>query len=281
LTVADRIAAVLGRRPERLVALAGGCVGEVYRAEFGSGEPVVAKVDSGASGQLDVEGAMLEFLAPHLPVPAVLHAAPELLLMAWLPGRSAFDGGAERHAAELLAALHGVTAPACGFARDTLIGGLRQPNPPAASWVGFFAEHRLVYMAEQACAHQRLSARVVDRVRRLAADLPGLLGEPVAPALLHGDVWSGNVLAADGRITGFLDPAVYFGHPEVELAFITMFGTFGRGFFDAYGALRPIDPGFMAERRHLYNLYPYLVHSRLFGGSYPGSVEAILTRFGY
>jgi len=113
----------------------------------------------------------------------------------------------------------------------------------------------------------------------LAAKLSELLGEPAAPALLHGDVWSGNVLARGNRITAFLDPAIYFGHPEVELAFITMFRTFGERFFAAYEEVRQVDPGFMEERRHVYNLYPYLVHVRLFGGSYVASVEGILSRF--
>jgi fructosamine-3-kinase len=281
LNVEAAIAGVVGRAPRRLAALAGGCVGEVYRAEFDGGEPLVAKIDRGNSGKLDIEGAMLTYLAPHLPVPAVVHAAPELLLMEWVEGGSSFPAAAERHAAELLAALHTVTAPAFGFERDTLIGGLHQPNPTADSWLPFFAENRMVFMAEAAHDHGRLDAATVDRVRALAADLGEFLAEPDAPSLLHGDVWSGNVLAAGGRITGFLDPAIYFGHPEVELAFITMFSTFGDPFFDAYRTLRPLDAGFMSERRHLYNLYPYLVHVRLFGGSYVRSVEAILARFGY
>ncbi len=83
------------------------------------------------------------------------------------------------------------------------------------------------------------------------------------------------------RIAGFVDPAIYFGHPEIELAFSTLFGTFGEPFFRRYAELRPLRPGFLEHRRDLYNLYPLLVHVRLFGGSYVNSVDGTLKRLGF
>jgi fructosamine-3-kinase len=88
------------------------------------------------------------------------------------------------------------------------------------------------------------------------------------------------VLADGDRIAAFIDPAIYFADAEVELAFITLFGCFGPSFWETYHALRPIDPEFFATRRDLYNLYPLLVHTRLFGGGYVARVEATLSRFG-
>lgn len=96
-----------------------------------------------------------------------------------------------------------------------------------------------------------------------------------------GDIWSRNVLARNGRVVGLIDPAIYYGHPEAELAFITLFNTFGDAFFQRYHALRPIAAGFFEERRDLYNLYPLLVHVRSFGGGYVHSVDQILRRFGF
>ena len=93
-------------------------------------------------------------------------------------------------------------------------------------------------------------------------------------------MWSGNVLTKDGRIAGFVDPAIYYADSEIELAFSTLFSTFGDAFFRRYDELRPLRPGFFEERRDLYNLYPLLVHVRLFGGSYVGSVERALARYG-
>ncbi len=269
----------LGQAPSSVSPLGGGCVGEVYLVTTRGDDKLVAKVDRSRTGKLDVEGYMLEYLAPHLPVPKVLHASPNLLVMEWLPGGQIFDRHAQEHAAQLLASLHGVMRDLCGLSRDTLIGGLHQPNPETYSWVSFFAEHRLVHMARTAHDHGRLDANTLLRVQRLAERLGEWIDEPGQLSLLHGDVWSGNVLAQGSRITGFLDPAIYFGHPEVELAFLTMFQTFGEAFFAAYSAERPIAEGFTEQRCHLYNLYPYLVHTRLFGGSYLRGVERILCMF--
>jgi fructosamine-3-kinase len=98
--------------------------------------------------------------------------------------------------------------------------------------------------------------------------------------LIHGDIWTTNVLAHQDKITAFIDPAIYYAHAEMELAYITLFNTFGTAFFQQYHALRPIEPGFFEERRDIYNLYPLLVHVRLFGGGYVGSVAQILDHFG-
>ena len=119
------------------------------------------------------------------------------------------------------------------------------------------------------------------RVERLAGRVGEWLSEPARPSLIHGDVWTTNVLAQGGRITAFLDPALYYADPEIELAFIGLFGTFGRAFYEQYHALRAIAPGFFEERRDLYNLYPLLVHVRLFGGSYVGQVERVLSAYGF
>ena len=281
-TLFRAIEQTLGVQCASACPLGGGCIGEVYAVDLVDGRAMVAKYAEESAGTLDIEGEMLAYLREQggLPVPRVHHASPGLLLMERLPGDSQFDARAEEHAAELLATLHGTRGQAFGFARDTLIGGLTQPNPWTADWATFFAEQRLLYMAGEALRAGRLPAATHRRLARLAERLDTLLPAPEAPALLHGDVWTTNVLAAGGRITGFLDPAIYFGHPEVELAFITLFDTFGEAFFARYHALQPIADGFFEVRRDLYNLYPLLVHVRLFGGSYLAPIERTLTRHG-
>ena len=279
--VKQAIAAAAGDTPVRLSAMGGGCIGDVYRVDLAGGGSVVAKVGDADAG-LDIEGYMLAYLAAHsrLPVPDVLHAAPDLLVMSLIDTSGGLNTAAQEHAAELLADLHGVTAENHGLERATLIGGLHQPNPWTASWRDFFRDQRILYMAGLARDAGRLPGRVYDRVETLAARLDRWIDEPAAPSLLHGDMWTGNVLCAQGRIAGFVDPAVYYGDAEIELAFSTLFGTFGDPFFRRYHELRPLAPGFFEQRRDLYNLYPLLVHVRLFGGSYLGSVERTLSRFG-
>lgn len=263
--------------------LSGGCVGQVYRVRLADGETLVAKVDEGANPVLAIEGFMLRYLTEHsdLPVPAVIHESDRLLLMSYLPGDSHFNRQAQAHAAELLAALHSITAPAYGLERATLIGGLHQPNPWTDSWLDFFREQRLLYMANEGLRTGRLPQSILPRLEKFCRRLDEWLVEPERPSLLHGDVWTTNVLAVNGRITGFVDPAIYYGHPEIELAFTTLFGTFDRPFFDRYQELRPIPAGFFEERRDIYNLYPLLVHVRLFGGSYVRSVDRTLRHFGF
>jgi len=226
---------------------------------------------------------MLRYLSEHsgLPVPAVRHSEPNLLIMDFAEGNSHFPAAAQRHAAELLAALHGVRGPAYGLERDTLIGPLRQPNPWTDSWTDFFRDQRLLAMGEEARRSGSLSKRGFQRLEAFARRLGDFIEEPAAPSLLHGDVWTTNVLASGGRITAFIDPAVYYGHPEIELAFTTLFGTFGEAFFERYKELRPISPDFFEQRREIYNLYPLLVHTRLFGGGYAQSAERILGSLGF
>jgi len=284
-----RIAVALGTEVRRLAPLAGGCVGTVARADLADGQSVVVKTaDSGGGASLHVEGGMLDALArlSTLPAPRKLHAEPDLLIMTWIDhDDGSLGSGTQRHAAELIAALHGVTpsgdaAGKFGFESDTLIGSLPQPNGWADHWRDFFRDRRLLYMAENAHRAGRLPAALLRRIETLAGRLDRWIANDAPPSLLHGDLWTGNVLVKGGRIAGFVDPAIYYGDPEIELAFSTLFGTFGEVFFRRYDELRPMRPGFFEERRDLYNLYPLLVHVRLFGSSYIGSVERTLARYG-
>lgn len=284
MTLEARIEALTGRPPRRLTPLQGGCVAEVVRVELADGTMAVAKRARAGGADFGIEAFMLGELKARstLPVPAVLAAAPDLLLLEYLPHEpgAALDDRAQVHAAELVAALHEVRGPSFGYARHTLIGPLPQPNPPSERWVPFFREQRLLHLAGLARAAGRLPGSLHHRIERLAGRLEEFLSEPPFPSLLHGDLWGGNILVAGGRVVGVVDPAIHHGHPEVELAFGTLFGTFGPAFFRRYAELRPLAPGFFEERRDLYNLYPLLVHVRLFGGGYVASVERTLSRLG-
>jgi fructosamine-3-kinase len=238
----------------------------------------------GGTEGLKLEAFMLGELArlSELPVPRVHYAARDLLVMDFIEN----DGGGisesvERHAGELIAKLHATPRERFGYSRDTLIGPLPQPNPEAAYWVPFFRDHRLLYMAGHAHREASLPSPLFERIERLAERIEDYLIEPRHPSLLHGDLWTGNVLVRGGHIAGFVDPAIYFGHPEIELAFTTMFGTFGAAFFAAYESLLPLQPGFHELRAGLYNLYPTLVHVRLFGSGYLPGIERTLARLGF
>ena len=279
----QQITGILGVTPRDITPLHGGDVGEVYRVELPDGLTLVAKVDRSATPMLRREAGMLRYLTEHsnLPVPVVVHDSERLLLLELLPGSSRFSVPAQEHAAELLAALHDVTSPDFGLEEDTLIGGLHQPNTRTNSWLDFFRDQRLLHMGREALRSGRLPHSTYDRLITLTDNLDRWITEPDQPALIHGDIWTTNVLASGKRITGFLDPAIYYADPEIELAFITLFNTFGRSFFQRYHELHPISTDFWENRRDLYNLYPLLVHVRLFGGGYVGSVEQTLKKLGF
>ncbi len=266
------------------MAVGFGLTGLAVRLQDGRHLAVKARSKGSDGPGLALEGTMLSELArlSDLPVPRVHVSEPDLLAMDFIENDGApITPSVERDAARLIAALHATPRPHFGFARDTLIGPLPQPNPMSPLWVPFFRDHRLLHMARAASDEGRLPAPLLLRLEKLAARLDDYLLEPSHPSLLHGDLWTGNVLVRGNRIAGFVDPAISFGHPEIELAFTTMFGTFGRAFFAAYEALSPLEPGFHEVRRDLYNLYPALVHVRLFGASYLSGVEATLARLGF
>lgn len=278
--LADRIEAAIGRRPLGATVLSGGSTVAVLRVALPGPESIVAKV---GRGHLAVERYMLDELSrlSALPLPTVLYGDDELLLMSYIE----HDGGApgpaaQEHAAELLAELHRTPRDRFGYARDTVIGQLHQPNPPGDRWIDFFRDHRLLHMTVEGHREGTVSDTLRRRLEALAARLEDYLEEPAHPALLHGDIWTGNVLSRGARIVGFIDPAIYCGHPEIELAFTTLFGTFAEPFFRRYRELAPLAPGFFELRRDLYNIYPLLVHVRYWDVAYARPIEATLDRLG-
>jgi len=238
---------------------------------------------------LTAEARALEYLAQHsnLPVPRVLHCEDSLLILEEMRGRTGADPQAELHAAELLADVHGRASidRRYGLGFDVTIGPLPQPNTWADTWPDFFRAHRLHEMARHATAEGRLPSVVAHRIEALSARLDDHLPSHPVPSLIHGDIWSGNVLSKSGRITAFLDPAPYHAHAEIELAFIDLFSTFGPDFHKRYETLRgtPVDERreYMGTRRDVYNCYPLLVHVRIFGGHYVDSLSQTLFRIGF
>jgi len=285
--VSQRVEAITGERPDRLTPLSGGCIGEVYRVHMPSGYDLVVKIDTPGQtegGGLELEGFMLRYLGEHtqLPVPTVISADPHMLVMGLLEIGGGVGTVVQRDAAHHVAALHNHTAiQGFGFECDTVIGGLHQPNPWTPKWSDFFRDQRLMYMGHEAGRVGRLPTALMSRLARFCEVIERWIEQPYRSSLIHGDMWTGNVLSAHDHITGFIDPAIYFADAEIELAFTTLFGTFGDAFFSRYHELRPIRPGFFEERCDIYNLYPLLVHVRLFGGSYVAAVDRTLNKFGY
>lgn len=252
--------------------LGGGDIATVYRLATDQGEVVVKRDDpERLAGEADGLRALRE-AGSGLIVPEVLGEAGGYLVMeALAPGRAPGD---EASLGEGLRRLHAVTGDAHGWSRDNACGRTPQPNAPLPDGRAFQRDRRLLPLAEACHARGLLDARLFQRIEAIAHGLEAWLSD--APAsLVHGDLWSGNVLFTP-QGPAIFDPAVYRHYPEVDLAMLTLFGSPGEAFFEAYwNAGAPAD---WPRREALFQLYPLLNHLLLFGGGYRGAVERAVSR---
>jgi fructosamine-3-kinase len=174
-----------------------------------------------------------------------------------------------------LAAMHRVMSDrGFGWKRDNTIGAIPQKNPWTPDWAGFFSQHRLAYQFQ--LAHRR-GGHFPQREALLSAVTKLLAGHQPDPSLVHGDLWSGNAAVMLDGTPVILDPAVYYGDREVDLAMTELFGRFPQAFYEGYNAAYPLSPGYEI-RKHLYNLYHLLNHFNLFGGGYASQVNNVCDR---
>ena len=163
-----------------------------------------------------------------------------------------------------------------GFNSDNYIGHSKQVNTPHNDWIGFFRDCRLGVQFRT--AEKYFDTSECQQINRLLERLDTLLIEPKHSSLLHGDLWSGNFMTgADGK-AWLIDPAVYVGHAEADIAMTELFGGFSDTFYSAYREAAPMQAGY-DDRRDLYNLYQLLNHLNMFGGSYLSSVKRIVKRY--
>jgi protein-ribulosamine 3-kinase len=208
-------------------------------------------------------------------------AGPAWLLLEWLEPGSAGPDAWARLGAEL-AALHRHRADRFGAHADNYIGSLPQANDPTDGWPAFWRARRLEPLLRQAVDRGLLDDGDSRRFQDLFGRLDSILapGDDDGPSLLHGDLWSGNVhMTADGT-AAVIDPSVYHGHREVDLAMAELFGGFSTDFFTAYDDAWPLEPGYAPTRQAVYQLYYLLVHVNLFGRGYVGRTRRALEAAG-
>jgi len=234
----------------------------------------------------EAKGLALLAAAGAARVPAVIGAGrvPEseaaFLILEWIERGGGKSGPAAAELGRQLAGLHRPRQARYGLDHDNYIGRLPQPNTFADSWVSFYATERLGAQRDLAARNGRLPAPRARGLERVIASLDRWIDESACqPSLLHGDLWGGNWLVSAAGEPVLIDPAVYYGDREADLAMTRLFGGFPPAFYDAYREAFPLAPGY-AEREPLYQLYYLLCHLNLFGEGYGGSVDAILRRYG-
>ena len=265
-----------------ITAVGGGDINEAARVETPDTRYFVKWNSRPLPRLFETEARGLRLLADAhaLRVPQVIAVIdqPPALVLEWIDFGSSKSVAAEG-LGRGLAQQHRSTAPTYGLDHDNYIGSTPQRNTPAPSWIEFYRDRRLGTQRDLAQRNGHLTSdrarrldRVMDRLDRWIAD------DQVVPSLLHGDLWGGNHLIDAHGNPMLIDPAVYYGDREAEIAFTELFGGFSARFYTAYQEAWPLDSGY-AERRDLYNLYHLLNHLNLFGEGYGGSVDAILRRY--
>lgn len=263
-------------------SIGGGCINEAAACTLADGRRVFVKHNADADPRMfPAEARGLAWLADAhaLRVPAVLAvSAPDadvafLVLELLEPGRPAPDH--DDALGRGLATLHRAAPPSFGLDHDNFLATLAQANTPTDDWPTFYAHHRLAPQVRLAVDHGHAPSSWPRDFDHLYARLPNLVGPPEPPARLHGDLWSGNLHRDPAGAPVLIDPAVYGGHREIDLAMLTLFGSPGPRVFAAYRETYPLDPDY-PDRVALYQLYPLLAHVNLFGASYVRQTDAAL-----
>ncbi|HEY8431441.1 MAG TPA: fructosamine kinase family protein [Sandaracinaceae bacterium] len=277
--VREALAQALGSAVRDVRPIAGGDINDAWRVETDGGA-VFVKTNDGADPEMfvrEAEGLAWLAEARAVRVPAVLAASSSFLALELIePARRAPDF--DERLGRGLAALHRFGADGFGWRADNFIGSLPQNNAREPDWPSFYVKRRLEPQLRMATERGRASPEMRRGFARLFARIEELAGPSEPPARLHGDLWGGNCHVGEDGAPVLIDPAVYGGHREVDLAMMRLFGGFSDRVFDAYDEAYPLEPGWR-ERVPLYQLYPLMVHVNLFGGGYAERVERILARY--
>jgi fructosamine-3-kinase len=261
----------------------GGSINNCYQLAY-SGRTFFIKVNSAKDfkGMFEAEAKGLKALATAnaIKVPGVIRFEntfnEQFLILEWIE-KGVNNSLSQEALGRSLAKLHKNTSPYFGLDHHNFMGSLTQSNNLNTSWSGFFISERLKPQIELGTLRGLLDKNVLQQFELLFNKLDELYPREL-PALVHGDLWSGNYMISNLQEPVLIDPAIAYANREVDLAMTTLFGGFQGAFYDAYHEVFPLQEGWK-DRVDVWNLYPLLVHLNLFGRSYLGQVKAILNWF--
>ncbi|NME72595.1 fructosamine kinase family protein [Flammeovirga aprica] len=262
-------------------SISGGCINDVFKMDTNQGMYFLKVNQQMPIHFFEAEKEGLELLdqISRFTIPNVIglgtFQTTQYLLLEYIDSRRTSVNYWEELGVRL-AELHKNSNDSFGGVNDNYIGKLPQSNQNKSNWLDFFIEERLLPQVNLGVKSGVIPQKYIESTNALRSLLKDYFPEE-KPALLHGDLWSGNTMYDSQGQPCIVDPAVYYGHREAELAFTTLFGGFDKLFFEVYNEVFPWEKG-IEERLEVYNIYPLLVHTNLFGGGYLEQVNAIYKR---
>jgi fructosamine-3-kinase len=260
----------------------GGCINNTAKLITSKGTYFIKwnEADVGKLFSAEVKGLHLLSNTKSIKIPEVIgHGQVDnkvFLILEFIESRKP-DKVFWEHLGSAISQLHKSTNEVFGLDHDNFIGSLPQKNSFNNNWILFFIENRLDVQIGLAYYNGLISLDFLNKFKNIYRKLPELLPEE-KPALLHGDLWSGNFMVQQNGNPCLIDPAVYYGNREVEISFTKLFGGFEQRFYDIYNEEYPLLQGFN-NRVDIYNMYYLLVHVNLFGTSYLSPVERTIKKF--
>lgn len=279
----SKLSNLLGSEIKKISPISGGDISQAFLVETPTNRFFLKTNDSSfAQTMFETEKKGLATLArtKSIKIPKVYFTGiiekTAFLLIEYIESKQAGDQDLERFGHQL-ADLHKNTDVQFGLEHDNYIGKLAQSNSRHNDWISFYTEERLIPQLKMAADKNLLSLGEIPSAEHIIKNLSRYMPN-VEPGLLHGDLWSGNYLISTTGVPYLIDPAVYFGHGEIDIAMSRLFGGFGSAFYDAYFDRVKTEPG-LDQRIEIYQLYYLLVHLNLFGSGYRSSVQKILQRY--
>lgn len=278
--IKEQIRQELNLEIQSIQSVHGGDINQAAKIVLGDGKELFVKWNNSApENMFETEAKGLQLLNSadtDLQIPSPVLVKEDFLVLDWIE-----EGGGKQHSAQdfgkELAKLHKQTADQFGLGHDNYIGKLPQSNNRHSNWPDFFALERIEPQVRMGVESGKLTRSILKNVEGMYKKL-GSIFPTEKPSLLHGDLWSGNYMFTKSGHASIYDPAVYYGHREMDLAMTRLFGGFSANFYEGYNEEYAPEGGF-DSRVTICNLYPILVHANLFGGSYCRQAENIINRY--
>ncbi|MBH18826.1 MAG: hypothetical protein CL851_00195 [Crocinitomicaceae bacterium] len=269
-----------GSVPHKIIRLQGGDINQVYHC-FTKNNQLVVKVNIAGKfpNMFEKEKKGLELLKPsNFLIPKIFSIGSfrklDYLILEYIKPGKAINW---EKFGENLANLHQLSNNKFGLGYDNYIGSIHQINTYENNWLNFYTNHRIIHLMIVARNKNLLNYQDCRKIESMCGSFKDFIPFTL-PSLLHGDLWSGNIICSENGSPVLIDPAVYFGHPEIDWAMLDLFGNYPQYSFEIYNEINPLEKGF-EERKSIHQFYPLLVHLVLFGRSYYSSVMSKVKRY--